>query len=71
MSGTGGRIPGVIRGTSFAGGLLISLVAGYRLGEWLDMRLGTGPVFLVLGLLAGLALGLSVLFREVRRMGGK
>jgi len=44
-----------------------SLVAGLGLGHYLDGRLDTGPVFVLIGIAAGLALGLVGSFVQIRR----
>lgn len=43
------------------------LVLGLVLGHYLDGRLGTAPVFVLVGLGSGLALGAVGSFLEVRR----
>ncbi len=45
------------------------LLGGVALGWWLDHTLGTLPVFLMVGLLAGLARGVLVTRSELRRYG--
>ena len=42
-----------------------SVLAGVFLGRWLDRNMGTEPLFLVVGLLAGLAAGVYGVFRLV------
>lgn len=44
-----------------------SLAAGLALGHYLDGRLDTGPVFVLIGIAVGLALGLIGSFLEIRR----
>ena len=44
-----------------------SLAAGLALGHYLDGRLDTGPVFVLIGIAAGLALGLVGSFLQIRR----
>lgn len=44
-----------------------SLAAGLLLGHYLDVRLDTGPVFVLIGIAAGLALGLVGSFLQIRR----
>jgi hypothetical protein len=44
-----------------------SLAAGLGLGHYLDGRLDTGPVFVLIGIAAGLALGLVGSFVQIRR----
>ncbi len=47
------------------------LVAGGVVGgRWLDGRMGTAPLFQVVGLFAGLGLGGYVFIREVSRLLG-
>lgn len=43
----------------------IYLYLGFRGGQWLDGRLGTGPVFLVLGLVLGTAMSLMTLTKDL------
>ncbi len=38
--------------------IAVAIVLGVVLGNWLDGRAGTHPLFLLLGLILGLALGL-------------
>lgn len=38
--------------------LALSVLGGVYLGKWIDSQFGTAPVFLVAGLLAGLAAGI-------------
>lgn len=57
--------------TSYAGGMLLVLILGYRGGAVLDSYTGLSPLFTVLGLLLGVGLSLGVLFREVNRLKGK
>lgn len=44
-----------------------SLAAGLALGHFLDVRFGTAPVFVLVGMAAGLALGVVGSFLEIRR----
>ena len=44
-----------------------SLAAGLALGHYLDGRLDTAPVFVLIGIAAGLALGLAGSFLQIRR----
>lgn len=44
-----------------------SLAAGLFLGHVLDGQLGTGPVFVLLGIASGLLLGVVGSFLEIRR----
>jgi hypothetical protein len=44
-----------------------SLAAGLALGHYLDGRLDTGPVFVLIGMAAGLALGLIGSFVQIRK----
>lgn len=44
-----------------------SLVAGLALGHFLDGRFGTAPVFVLVGIASGLALGVVGSFLEIRR----
>lgn len=44
-----------------------SLAAGLALGHYLDGRLDTGPVFVLIGIAAGLALGLAGSIVQIRK----
>ena len=44
-----------------------SLAAGLALGHYLDGRLDTEPVFVLIGIAAGLALGLIGSFLQIRK----
>ena len=44
-----------------------SLAAGLALGHYLDDRLDTEPVFVLIGIAAGLALGLVGSFLQIRK----
>jgi hypothetical protein len=44
-----------------------SLAAGLVLGHYLDGRLDTGPVFVLIGIAAGLAFGLVGSFVQIRK----
>jgi F0F1-type ATP synthase assembly protein I len=59
--GTGGYLRFLHLGTQLA----ITLVLGVFGGRWLDGRWGTGPWLTVVGALAGIAVGMAVLIREV------
>jgi ATP synthase protein I len=50
-------------GTSVAG----CVAVGVFLGIWLDGRVGTSPLFLVIGLLVGLAAAVGTVVAQVRR----
>ena len=50
-------------GTSVAG----CVAVGVFLGIWLDGRAGTSPLFLVIGLLLGLAAAVGTVVAQVRR----
>ncbi len=44
-----------------------ALVAFYYLGQWLDRRLGTAPVFLLLCVLAGSGAAFFAMYRQLMR----
>ncbi|RFU62328.1 AtpZ/AtpI family protein [Peribacillus glennii] len=44
-----------------------SILFGIFVGRWLDGKLGAAPLFLVVGLLLGLAAGIFAMLRTVRR----
>jgi ATP synthase protein I len=47
--------------------LVVSILIGYLLGDYLDSKLGTSPWMMVLGVLLGSAAGFVQLFRTVSR----
>ena len=59
-AGTGG-LAAVGLGVQFAA----SLVAFYYLGQWLDRRLGTAPVFLLVCVLAGSGAAFYMMYRRL------
>ena len=48
-------------GITMTGILLLGLFGG----EWLDRRLGTSPIFMILGVIFGVAIGFYSLFAEL------
>jgi len=60
---------GVLLSTSYAGTMLVSMFLGYRLGVWLDARFHSDPIFLIVGLLLGIFLGLYTVVREILYFG--
>jgi F0F1-type ATP synthase assembly protein I len=47
----------------------LAIVVFLFVGEWLDRRLGTAPVFLILGVFAGAAGGFYSMYRKVTAAG--
>jgi F0F1-type ATP synthase assembly protein I len=47
--------------------LLVTNLGGVLVGYWIDGQLGTRPAFVILGFLAGLALGWMAVYRLVTR----
>jgi F0F1-type ATP synthase assembly protein I len=47
--------------------LLVTTLAGALAGHWVDGQLGTSPVLIVIGLLAGLAVGARAVLRLINR----
>jgi ATP synthase protein I len=47
--------------------LLVTTLAGALGGYWLDQRIGTLPIFLLVGFLAGTALGAYATYRLISR----
>ncbi|ANB59042.1 F0F1-ATPase subunit family protein [Anoxybacillus sp. B7M1] len=47
--------------------LVGSILIGIFGGKWIDEKLGTEPIFLVVGLLIGLAAGIYAMFRLIRQ----
>lgn len=46
------------RFTGIGWSIVIPIVAGLLLGKWIDGKTGTHPLFLLLGIVLGLAIGL-------------
>ncbi len=46
-------------------------LVGIALGWWIDSHLQTIPLFMLLGLVAGAALGVAATYKEVRRYLGE
>jgi hypothetical protein len=66
--GAGGADVGGMSGLAFAGlgfQFAASLVAFYYLGQWLDRRLGTAPVFLFGCVLAGSGASFFLMYRQM------
>jgi ATP synthase protein I len=47
--------------------LLVTTLAGVAVGYWADQRLGTLPVFVLVGFLAGAGIGAFGIYRLVTR----
>ena len=47
--------------------LLVTTLAGVAAGYWVDQRLGTQPLFVIVGFLAGAGLGAFAIHRLVTR----
>lgn len=47
--------------------LLVTTLAGALAGRWLDGQLGTSPVFVTIGFLAGAAAGTLMIYRLITR----
>jgi len=47
--------------------LLVTTLAGALAGNWLDQRLGTVPLFLLVGFLGGAAIGTIGIWRLITR----
>ncbi|OGN81586.1 MAG: hypothetical protein A2X23_13205 [Chloroflexi bacterium GWC2_73_18] len=47
--------------------LLIAVLAGVLAGSWVDRQLGTTPIFLLVGLILGLAAGTFAVYRLMTR----
>jgi len=50
--------------------LVGSILIGLFLGKWLDAKLGTLPLFLILGLFLGLATGIYSMLQLIRKFTG-
>jgi F0F1-type ATP synthase assembly protein I len=51
--------------TSYAGTMLVSMYLGYRIGNYVDGRLGSAPIFLIVGLLLSIVLGMYTVVKEI------
>jgi F0F1-type ATP synthase assembly protein I len=47
--------------------LLVTTLAGVAAGYWVDQRLGTLPIFVLVGFLAGVGLGTVGIYRLITR----
>ena len=47
--------------------LLVTTLAGVAAGYWLDQRLGTLPIFVLVGFLAGTGIGTVGIYRLITR----
>jgi ATP synthase protein I len=47
--------------------LLVTTLAGVAAGYWVDQELGTRPLFILVGFLAGAGLGAFAIYRLVTR----
>jgi len=55
---------------SFGMTMALSLFLGYYGGSWLDRKFGTGPLFLVAGLLAATGLAFYSMLKEIQALEG-
>lgn len=46
--------------------LAICVLAGVWAGRWLDERMGSDPLFLIIGIFLGLAVGILVIIRLIK-----
>jgi ATP synthase protein I len=65
-----------LKGLMFVGligiDLAITTIGGFWLGRWLDRSFNTAPLFLIIGVLLGLAVGIFSLIPMVKSfIGGK
>jgi len=47
--------------------LFVTTMAGALAGHWLDIQLGTNPIFVVIGFLAGAGLGAAADYRLITK----
>ena len=47
--------------------ILVTTLAGALGGHWIDGQLHTSPLFILVGLLAGLAIGAQAVYRLIQR----
>jgi ATP synthase protein I len=47
--------------------ILVTTLGGSLVGYWVDKQLGTVPIFVVVGLLIGLAVGATGVYRLINR----
>lgn len=50
--------------------LAIWIVAGLGIGRWLDRVMGTAPIFLIIGIISGLLLGIIGMTALIKRFLG-
>lgn len=50
--------------------LAIWIVAGLGIGRWLDRVMGTAPIFLIIGIISGLLLGIIGMIALIKRFLG-
>ena len=53
----------VLRFTGMGWSIAIAVIVGVVLGDWLDGKAGTHPLFLILGILLGLASSMLIVIR--------
>ncbi len=51
--------------------LVVSVLAGFLVGQWLDGKWGTGPWLMLLGALSGIGIGLYQLIRVSAKRQGR
>lgn len=47
--------------------ILVTTLAGALGGHWIDGQLGSGPIFILVGLLAGLVIGARAVYGLIQR----
>ena len=47
--------------------LFVTTLGGALAGNWLDLQIGTRPIFIMVGLFAGLALGARAIYTLIKR----
>lgn len=66
--GVGGLPPAYDIGLRWGLTLAIAVLLGFFIGRWLDMKLGTTPLFLLIGIFWGLGGSFYSLFLQVKKM---
>ena len=52
--------------STIAVSLAVPLLVGIFLGRWMDVQIGTDPLFMIIGLLVGLVLGVYGILRLLK-----
>lgn len=68
-SSGGGRLPGAYDlALRWALTLAVAVLLGFLIGRWLDVKLGTTPLFMLIGIFWGLGGSFYSLFLQAKKM---